>query len=723
MATTKNKVTTLPGDPNNPSKVTKLPGDPNTPTKANNLLLDANTPRGVTRYTNNAAVQPTQAPTTTAPSNTPTARNTNGTAGVTRGWTVDDVAAMSEADRNAIMTGGTTRGWTVDDVAAMSEDERIATMADSMRKSGKTTFTDEEIAAMTPEELSAAWQVADPDTQTKLHTAKANLLGSTHNYNASTGRWTPKLTDEAIAAMSPDELSAAWLTADPATREKLHAAKASILGPTHTYDSASGTWTPRNKYTAEEIAKMTPSERQAAWMGATDASRDLLHDANVRDLSPTHNYNAMTGEWTHKTPADFVSTNPEPYTAEDIREMAGYTYDEDKIRKMFDSATKREYEGKEAANRAAQNDYANTIGGYINTLSDTMRQSLNKAVATGGSRGLAAAEAMQAAQDASMKSTETATKLSQERMQLGYDKAEAYAQNAIDAEELGYTRRKTAMDQGLNLSSVDIQGYAAEQGKLGQYWYGYPAAQENTKASMYASDKAFDQGVYTANKQYDSDIYTANKQYDSDIYKTNRDYEVGMASADNNRLGILLGILQSNNVSAEGRAELEKILGWESGTLQASPTGGSGGGYGGGYSGSGRSGGYGSSGSYSSGSSFTDAFTNNSSFNSTVDAVANNALLDGDKYGYANALEVGGRSSYTAGVEGYSGAFDAIYDKTLSMTKSDFVKWGKENLPGVTSERLEEHYDYWRPSYSSSERTGMTKVGSAYQTKDSGRHH
>jgi hypothetical protein len=253
------------------------------------------------------------------------------------------------------------------------------------------------------------------------------------------------------------------------------------------------------------------------------------------NLSGTHDYDAGSGTWKTKTP-----TVSPVRTAQDISNLAGgYNFDEAKIRSLFDEATKREYAAKKASNQVAQNQYAKNVGGYINTLSDTMRQSLNKAVATGGSRGLVAAEAMIAAQDATRQTSEDANNLALERMQLDYDEAEAYAKNAKDAEALVHTRKSGALDQSIQLDSIDAQRYASEMGAMGQYYYGGDSARVN----------------YAGNVLNDE-----TERRGQDI------------TANTNKTSQLLGILQSNNMTAEGRAALEEILGLPPGSLQNAPT-------------------------------------------------------------------------------------------------------------------------------------------------------
>lgn len=53
-------------------------------------------------------------------------------------------------------------------------------------------------------------------------------------------------------------------------------------------------------YTAAQIAAMSTSQRSAAWAGASDASKQALHEANKAELSGSSTYNEATGVWTKK---------------------------------------------------------------------------------------------------------------------------------------------------------------------------------------------------------------------------------------------------------------------------------------------------------------------------------------------------------------------------------------------------------------------------------------
>ena len=173
--------------------------------------------------------------------------------------------------------------------------------------------------------------------------------------------------------------------------------------------------------------------------------------------------------------------------------VGGYNYDESAIRSLFDKATKAEYAAKRAAIPGAQRQFASNTGEYINTLSDTMRQQLNQAVATGGSRGLAAAQAMQAAQDASLKTVDEATKLTEDAMALDFEEAAAYTQNAKDAEALRATRQQNLMNIMSGLYDIDerttVGAMSAAADAWGSRLYGLDAAKENYRGTVYNADK------------------------------------------------------------------------------------------------------------------------------------------------------------------------------------------------------------------------------------------
>lgn len=419
-------------------------------------------------------------------------------------------------------------------------------------------------------------------------------------------------------------------------------------------------------FTPEEIGKMRPAERSAAWHYATPESQAALFAANQTELGGTHDFDAGTGTWNVKKP-----TKPVTRTADYMSALAGgYNFDENKIRSMFDQATQKEYAAKRAANANAQNQYAGNVGGYINTLSDTMRQSLNKAVATGGSRGLAAAEAMQAAQDATLQTSEQANNLALERMQLDYDEAEAYAKNVKDAEALSMERKANALTQALQLGQIDAQTYAAEMGALGNYYYSGDSARQNFYGNVYTADK-------------NAEVETRGQDIEAETTRRGQDL-----TFNTNSMGQLLGILQSNNVTAEGRTALEGILrdfGFNipEGSLQASPTPT--------YSGGGGGGSYGN-----------DNDNDNESwagYGVQAQTDLSGALMSNDPSTYVGYyMQHNPGAGEAAARADYKTRSTELFEKTETLGHDEFVEWCMSNVPGITKERASEHWNYWNPT-------------------------
>lgn len=212
-------------------------------------------------------------------------------------------------------------------------------------------------------------------------------------------------------------------------------------------------------------------------------------DQGYKYMMPDNN----TAPQTQYSESALGKNAPRLNTVEDMSTlMGGFNYDESRIRGLFDDATKAEYAAKRQANAQGQNQFAANTAGYINTLSDTMRKSLNQAVATGGSRGLIAAQAVQAAKDASSQAITDASKLSQDAINLDYEEAAALAQNKIDAEQLVAERQQQAMQLASQIYGYDVQhavGWdSAIAGLLGDLGYGRDAAKVNLEGTKYNAD-------------------------------------------------------------------------------------------------------------------------------------------------------------------------------------------------------------------------------------------
>ena len=75
----------------------------------------------------------------------------------------------------------------------------------------------------------------------------------------------------------------------------------SAMGTTsYSYSGSSGGSSGGINYSLSQIASMSPSERSAAWHGASEESKYYLHKANEEDLSDSYTYDKASGTWREK---------------------------------------------------------------------------------------------------------------------------------------------------------------------------------------------------------------------------------------------------------------------------------------------------------------------------------------------------------------------------------------------------------------------------------------
>lgn len=337
-------------------------------------------------------------------------------------------------------------------------------------------------------------------------------------------------------------------------------------------------------------------------------------------------------------------------TAEEISAlMGGYNYDEAAIRNLFNQATKAEYAAKRSANQTAQRQFATNTGNYITSLSDTMRQQLNQAVATGGSRGLAAAQAMQAAQDASLKTVDEATKLTEDAMALDFEEAAAYSQNAKDAEALRAARQKDLMNFASGLYDIDERTTVGAMSAAADAW-----------GSQHYNEIGSEWG-------YKGDVYTA------DANKATEQLVAEIQSNDNLR-SALASLISNGALVPDDK--IAQIFGVTPGSLKNPPQNNyySGGG---GYSRDGYSGG---------GNSSQSTINENIAQTQEANRLFNKYLMAEARGAAIGAL--GSVAGYDSAVAAYNAAKAEIYKKAneKGMTLSKFTTWIKQKYGGTAAD-------------------------------------
>lgn len=167
-------------------------------------------------------------------------------------------------------------------------------------------------------------------------------------------------------------------------------------------------------------------------------------------------------------------------------------YNQDYIRDILDKATTSEYNRKRQEFAATENKFYNELYDTQASALDTIRASNNAAVATGATKGMAAAQQLAAILGLEQSSVESATDLANQRNELAANEAEAYAKNANTALETSNALKQAIAEDALNKYGYDTQGYvgaleynAALQSVLGEIIQSQNAA----SATMYNADR------------------------------------------------------------------------------------------------------------------------------------------------------------------------------------------------------------------------------------------
>jgi hypothetical protein len=234
-----------------------------------------------------------------------------------------------------------------------------------------------------------------------------------------------------------------------------------------------------------------------------------------------------------------------------IGDLYGITYDQQQILDILNKATQAEYALKEQEFAQTEKKFYNALYGTQQTALDTIRRSNAQAVATGASRGIAAANELSAILGLESESAGMANDLANQRNNLMSEKAAAIAENDLTALE----------------TSNQVKNTVAQ---LDATKYGYDTQAAIGVLDYLASLAGVAGGAYSADKAYDASVYSADKAYDASVYSADKSAEASMYGSDQGLAGILAQVEANERIAAQQRA--------------ASNTGGGGGGRGGYYS-------------------------------------------------------------------------------------------------------------------------------------------
>lgn len=194
-------------------------------------------------------------------------------------------------------------------------------------------------------------------------------------------------------------------------------------------------------------------------------------------------------------------------TGQGLGDKYGLTYDMGKIKEILDNATKGIYDNKNEAFKTTENNFYNQMGGLQAASLDTLKKTQAAAVATGASKGMAAANELSAILGLQEQTAPIANDLGNQRNLLASEEAAAYSKNSSTALDTSNSIKQA-------IANLDLTKYGYDtQESIGIM--DYLAALQDIEATKDASAKTLD-GV-----KYNADSNLAGTKYNSDGYNKN----------------------------------------------------------------------------------------------------------------------------------------------------------------------------------------------------------
>ena len=123
------------------------------------------------------------------------------------------------------------------------------------------------------------------------------------------------------------------------------------------------------------------------------------------------------------------------------------------LQKKFDDATRAEYAQKNKEFQVSEDQYYQNMAAQNAQYQQGAQSAISQALAAGASRGMQFANQFAAQNELADANSTGALDLATQRNNLKAQEAEAYAQNAIDAEKTAYDRRANILNQAVADSS------------------------------------------------------------------------------------------------------------------------------------------------------------------------------------------------------------------------------------------------------------------------------
>ena len=219
----------------------------------------------------------------------------------------------------------------------------------------------------------------------------------------------------------------------------------------------------------------------------------------------------------------------------DLGDKYNIQYDQNYIRDLLDTATQAEYNRKRQEFAATENKFYNELYDTQDAALNAIRASNSAAVATGATKGMAAAQQLAAILGLEQTSVESATDLANQRNELMAQEAAAYAKNANTALDTSNALKQAIAEAALTKYGYDTQSYVGE--------LDYNAALQAVIGEIIQSQNSAAATMYNADRNLEGTKYAANANRYGGGYGTGGGYKPGSGKTFGSMLmGIMAGL-------------------------------------------------------------------------------------------------------------------------------------------------------------------------------------
>lgn len=216
------------------------------------------------------------------------------------------------------------------------------------------------------------------------------------------------------------------------------------------------------------------------------------------------------------------------------------------LQDRFDKLTAQEYAQKGKEFQRSEDQYYQNMSAQNAQYQQGAQNAISQALATGASRGMQFANQFAAQNQLAEQNSSGALELALQRNDLKAQEAQAYTQNAINAEQTAYDRKANILGQAVADRANEVQRYAADAtlysnelaARLNNYQYNMDKVYDeylldkelaNQFWSQRASDMIGLEGTYyNADRNLEGTKYNADMNYKGTVYNADKNYAASL---------------------------------------------------------------------------------------------------------------------------------------------------------------------------------------------------